>query len=336
MERALSLASNGLGFVSPNPLVGCVIVKNEAVIAEGYHRAYGKFHAERDTISNTNADLAGSTLYVNLEPCNHEGLTPACAPLIVERGISRVVIANMDTNPEVKGGGASYLRSQGVEVISGILEKEARALNRRFFTYHEKKRPYIILKWAETVDGFVGHGVDGKPPLSITSGEANSITHLWRAQESSILVGGGTVKTDNPSLNVRHVEGTDPLRIVLSKSYKDVSNSSLATDEFKSLIYCDLTEFNSTQKELVKWPYGDLNYLMEDLHKRGVQSILVEGGPATHNAFLKLGFWDEVRVWKSKTIFAQSGIKAAMIPEGKMSIKEFDAESLIEVFREDQ
>jgi diaminohydroxyphosphoribosylaminopyrimidine deaminase/5-amino-6-(5-phosphoribosylamino)uracil reductase len=218
MQRCFQLAENGLGYVAPNPLVGCVIVCDGKIISEGFHQQYGLNHAERNAILHV-ADkdlLKKSILYVNLEPCSHFGKTPPCADLIIERKIPKVVVSNLDSNPEVAGKGIERLQNAGIEVITGVLENQGRFLNRRFFTHIEKKRPYIILKWAKSLDGFMSSETE----RWITNEAMRNLVHKWRSEESAIMVGTNTVSTDNPKLNVRAYFGKNPLRITIDKNHR--------------------------------------------------------------------------------------------------------------------
>uniref|UniRef100_UPI003592F691 bifunctional diaminohydroxyphosphoribosylaminopyrimidine deaminase/5-amino-6-(5-phosphoribosylamino)uracil reductase RibD n=1 Tax=Persicitalea sp. TaxID=3100273 RepID=UPI003592F691 len=221
MQRALQLAEYGRGYVSPNPMVGCVLVADGRVIGEGWHRNYGGPHAEvqavRDAEKRGNADLLKSaTAYVTLEPCSHFGKTPPCANLLINKKIKKVVVANHDPNPLVAGRGLTLLKNAGIEVESGILAEEGQELNRRFFTFFCKKRPYIILKWAETADGFIGAA--GGKPIAISNGYSSQRVHRWRSEEDAILVGRNTAFNDNPRLNVRHWPGQNPVRVVLDRN----------------------------------------------------------------------------------------------------------------------
>jgi diaminohydroxyphosphoribosylaminopyrimidine deaminase/5-amino-6-(5-phosphoribosylamino)uracil reductase len=278
MRRCFQLAQNGLGYVSPNPMVGCVIVHDEQIISEGFHQQYGQHHAERNAIFRVaNEDvLKKSTLYVNLEPCSHFGKTPPCADLIIEKHIPKVVISNLDSNPEVGGQGIERLRNAGVEVITGILEDEGRYLNRRFFTRIEKKRPYIILKWAESLDGFMGNETERQ----ITNDAVRNLVHKWRSEESAIMVGTHTVLTDNPQLNVRAYFGKDPLRITIDRHHKLPKH---------------LHFFDQSQPTKI-FETTNLSEILNDLHAQKIQSIIVEGGAKLLQSFIEKNLWDEARI----------------------------------------
>ncbi len=222
MQRCLELAAKGLGNVAPNPMVGCVIVCDGEIVAEGYHEQYGCGHAEPNAIKQvSDAILKKSTLYVTLEPCSHHGKTPPCADLIISKGIKKVVIGNLDSNPLVSGRGIQKLKEAGIEVEHGILDKECRALNKRFFTFHEKKRPYIILKWAQTQDGFISHNPlpENKEDNWITGKESKALVHQWRGEEQAILIGYNTALVDNPLFTMhRLVKGKNPIRLIIDKT----------------------------------------------------------------------------------------------------------------------
>lgn len=310
MKRALELSVLGRGHVSPNPLVGCVIVHNNSILGEGWHKKYGGPHAEVNAIESVQDKslLKESTLYVNLEPCSHVGKTPPCADLLIKHQLKKVVIANLDTNPIVAGEGIKKLRSAGIEVTTGILEKEGRELNKRFFTFIEKKRPFILLKWAETSDGFMAReNYDSK---WISNEYSRQLVHKWRTEEDAVLVGTKTAFHDNPELTVRDWTGRNPVRIVLDRflrlsdklhvfdrSQKTICYNVLKHEEHPNLSLIRLTEENF------------INHLLEDLNKQKIQSVLVEGGATTLQLFMEAGLWDEARVFVSDKGFGK-GIAA--------------------------
>lgn len=305
MQRCLDLALRGAGKVSPNPMVGSVIVHDGVIISEGWHHEFGKDHAERDAILKIQGDprLSSSTLHVNLEPCAHYGKTPPCANLIIENKIPNVVIGSCDPFPEVNGKGIELLKTAGVNVVDGVLKKECDTLNRRFLSFHTKKRPYIILKWAETADGFMAP--ENKERIQISGPQAAMLLHKWRAEEAAILVGANTLMIDKPSLNVRFWEGKDPLRIVIDGNLKNR--------------YLDLTtlvfNFSKNTSEgpinFVKIPENNtLSHILQHLYNNHILSILVEGGAHTLKEFLKHDLWDEIRVIQSKKNRFQRGHKS--------------------------
>ncbi len=305
MQRCLQLAALGHGHVAPNPLVGCVIVHDEDIIGEGYHQAFGQAHAEINAI-NTVADqtiLAESTLYVNLEPCSHHGKTPPCVDFILDKGIKKVVIAQQDPNPLVAGKGIQLLKEVGVMVDVGILQKEAREMNRHFTIFHEKKRPYITLKWAESSDGFIAP-VATDPEYLNKKKISNPLTNRWvhklRAGHQAILVGANTAMLDNPQLNLRHWLGLNPLRIVVDPQLRLPSHLHLLDGGTPTLVIHDL-KVNAPQSMHPNIEYAglDLNtnligQLLDLLFAKGIQSLLVEGGKMVLHSFLSTASWDEV------------------------------------------
>ncbi len=316
MKRCFELALNGLRQVAPNPMVGCVIVKGKEIIAEGFHKEFGGAHAEVNAINSLapDFDLSDCTLYVNLEPCSHYGKTPPCSDLIIEKKIKKVVISNVDSNPLVGGKGIEKLKNAGIEVETGILEKEGRELNKRFFTFHEKKRPYIILKWAQTNDGFVS-----KLPLPlnksenwITCEESKRSVHLMRSQEQAIMVGTNTVINDNPELTVRLVEGKNPIRIILDKDLKLKSSFKVFNSAAETLVF---TEFRKTEAGNIKYFKIDfsekvIKQILDQLHVLNIQSVIIEGGTPLLQNFLKENLWDEAKVFVNPTKNFVIGIKA--------------------------
>ena len=301
INRCFQLAENGLGQVAPNPLVGCVIVHNDKIIAEGFHQNYGGNHAERNAILRVKDEnlLKESTLYVNLEPCSHFGKTPPCADFIIEKQIPRVVIANLDSNPEVGGKGIERLLNAGIEVVTGILEGEGRFLNRRFFTYIEKKRPYIILKFAQSLDGFMYNEND----RWITNAAMRNLVHKWRSEEPAIMVGTNTVLVDNPQLNVRAYFGKNPLRLTFDKNGTSLNNQS------KNLHFFD----NSQPTKI--YETTDLSEILADLHSQKIQALIVEGGPKLLQNFIDENLWDEARILTGNK-YLHSSLKAPEI-QGK-------------------
>jgi diaminohydroxyphosphoribosylaminopyrimidine deaminase/5-amino-6-(5-phosphoribosylamino)uracil reductase len=317
MQRAFDLATLGAGKVSPNPLVGCVVVHENKIIGEGWHQQFGEAHAEVNAI-NSVADkslIKESTIYVSLEPCSHFGKTPPCADLIIRMQAKRVVIANIDTNPLVGGKGIKKLQGANIDVKTGVLEIRGRELNKRFFTSVEKQRPWIILKWAQTADGFIAQkNFDSK---WISSEVSRKLVHKWRSEEDAILVGTNTARYDNPKLNVRLWNGRDPIRIVIDK--KLALDKSLHLFDQSQPTICYNLEINESQPNLeyVKLDSNSfLSELIRDLHLRKIQSVIVEGGAATLQGFIDLKLWDEARIFNSPSSF-QTGIKAPII-DGKV------------------
>lgn len=319
MLRCLELAKNGFGNVAPNPMVGCVIVCEGNVIGEGYHQEYGKAHAEVNTIHSVRDKslLQKSTLYVNLEPCAHFGKTPPCANLIVEHNIPRVVIGCVDSYSEVSGKGIEKLRNAGIEVTVGILENESLELNKRFFTFHNKKRPYIILKWAETQDGFI----DVERPFDklrvttadnwITSPLSKQLVHKWRSEEAAIMIGTTTALNDNPQLNVREWNGKNPTRIVIDLHDRLPQSLNLFDKSMPTIVFSLSKETSTNNLTYVKINEAKtlLQEALNELYKRSIQSVIVEGGATLLQSFIDQHLWDEARVFVGNKKFT-TGLKA--------------------------
>lgn len=338
MHRCLELARLGAGDVAPNPMVGSVIVRNGKIIGEGYHRKYGGPHAEVNAINAVTDPelLKNCTLYVSLEPCAHHGLTPPCSDLIIEKKIPEVVIGTVDPFSEVAGKGIEKLEKAGVEVTLGVLEKECRELNKRFFTFHERKRPYVILKWAQTIDGFID--VERSPesfgePTWITGDLALQLVHKIRSEESAILVGTNTAEKDNPSLTVRHWPGKNPYRLVLDKKLRLPNSLNLLNGMQKTLVFNarrngedGLTSFVKidAKKEI-------LPQIMAELYRRNILSVIVEGGRQLLKSFFYTGLWDEAHVFIGETCF-YDGIRAPQI-KGKLVASEILGNDQLKIFK---
>ena len=322
MHRCIELARNGLGNTAPNPMVGSVIVHKGKIIGEGYHRKCGEPHAEVNAINSVrNKDLLKeSTIYVNLEPCSHFGKTPPCANLIASLGIPKVIIGTVDTASHVSGKGIGILKSVGCDVKVGVLDKECRELNKRFFTFHEKGRPYIILKWAQTKDGFIDIKRKEDHPLQptwITNEYAKTLVHKWRAEEQSILVGTNTARQDNPSLTTRNWHGKNPLRVVLDQRFElpmdlklfDRSADTLiiAGEESKSLKKRKLPE--NIGIEFVDYSKELYTQLFKIFIQRNIQSLIIEGGEKVLTSFIQNDLWDEARIFTGDIKFFE-GVKA--------------------------
>ena len=330
MGRAIEIARNGLGHVAPNPLVGAVIVSNNQIIAEGFHAKYGESHAEIMAFAQADAvgaNLEGATLYVTLEPCTHTGKTPPCCEAIVARPVRRVVIATLDPNPAVHGKSIELLRAAGKEVKVGVLEEQAKELDRRFFTYHEKKRPYIILKWAQTLDGFIDvQRPDEEPHAWITNRKSQMLVHKWRSEEMAIIVGTNTALRDNPQLTVRYWNGRNPLRVVLDRKLRLPKELHLFDGSTPTLVIAgnnlqaatreaEFHDIPNTELILLDFMKGLEGILLTELYKRHVTSLIVEGGATLLNNFLKSGLWDEARVFVGNQ-FYRDGVRAPELPVG--------------------
>ena len=313
MKRALELANNGAGYVSPNPLVGCVIVHEDRIVGEGWHKKYGEAHAEVNAIKavDDKTILKDSTLYVNLEPCSHQGKTPPCADLIIQQGIQKVIIANRDNNPLVGGMGIKKLRDAGITVITDILSKEGQDLNKRFFTYMEKQRPYIILKWAETSDGFMAR--KNNDSRWISDEYSRQLVHKWRSEEDAVLVGSGTAWHDNPMLNVRDWSGRDPVRVVIDRYLKLGPNQHLFNHTQRTICYNLVKEEADENLIYVRLkPEHFIESMIQHLYSQKIQSVIVEGGGKILTSFIQTNLWDEARIFVSPQKFT-SGIPAPQI-----------------------
>ena len=318
MQRCIDLAQKGKGRVAPNPVVGSVIVYNGKVIGEGYHERFGSHHAEVNAINNVKDKslLSKCTLYVSLEPCSHFGKTPPCSDLIIKHKIPEVVIGCIDTYSEVSGTGIEKMRNAGIDVEIGIMGKRSRELNKRFFTFHEKKRPYIILKWAKSKDGFIAPK-DQKEPFWMTSKESKKLVHKWRSEEDAILIGRITAEKDNPSLTVREIKGDNPIRIVIDKDLKLSENLNLFNSESKTIIFNKIKSYNTSYSNYIKIDFNNLiNNILEELYKQNIQSIIIEGGTKTLQSFINDNLWDEARIFTANKKLVD-GVKVPTI-EGKI------------------
>ena len=317
MLRCLDLAYLGNGYVAPNPMVGCVIVHNDTIIGEGYHAKYGSDHAEVMAIKSVNDPslLKDATLYVSLEPCNHFGKTPPCVDRIIKAEIKKVVVGCEDIHSKVSGRGISALKDAGIEVVENVLQEKCEALNKRFFTFHKRKRPYVVLKWAQTKDGFLDRTRDAssKPKVNwISAPETKSLVHKWRAEEDAILVGRNTVLYDNPSLTVREWIGKNPVRIVIDSHLQTDIKGNVFSEGAKTLIL-NLEKNSSVENvEYIKIEETSTRCILNELYKRGIQSVLVEGGSRTLQYFIVDNAWDEARVIVGNQYF-EDGIKAPVI-----------------------
>jgi diaminohydroxyphosphoribosylaminopyrimidine deaminase/5-amino-6-(5-phosphoribosylamino)uracil reductase len=312
MHRCLQLAKLGAGHVAPNPMVGAVLVYQDKIIGEGYHKKFGEFHAEVNCI-NSVADIdkhliEKSTLYVSLEPCSHYGKTPPCSDLIIKSKIPEVVIGCVDVYKEVDGKGIAILQNAGVNVTIGILESECIELNKRFFTFHEKKRPYIILKWAQSANGKIGAK---NKRILISNDYTNRLVHKWRSEEASILIGTNTALADDPSLTTRSWKGNDPIRLVIDMDLSLPSTLKLFDKQIKTIIFNKIN--NEEEENLIFYkidPANNLQSLSDALYKIGIQSVLVEGGAKLLQSFIDEGSWDEASVIMNKELIIENGVDA--------------------------
>lgn len=316
LRRCIELALKGIGKVAPNPMVGAVLVYQNVIIGEGYHEAYGQAHAEVNCINSVAAVnrhlISSATLYVSLEPCSHFGKTPPCTNLILANRIPKVVIGSVDPYKEVDGKGIALLREKGVEVIVPVLENEANRLNRRFFLFHQQKRPYIILKWAESANGWIGRN---DAEIAISNSFTQKLVHRWRMEESAILVGTQTALTDNPRLNNRFYAGPSPIRMVIDRKLILPKQSYLLSDGKPTIIFNEVISMQEGAVKYVQLPAGNhwIQHILRFAYQHQIQSILVEGGKSLLQSFLEADCWDEIRVIKSLKpieLNSEEGVKA--------------------------
>ena len=316
MQRCIDLARKGIRSVAPNPMVGCVLVVNNKIIGEGYHQFFGGPHAEVNAVNNVlnTKALKKATLYVSLEPCSHMGKTAPCADLIIKKGIQNVVIGTRDPNPLVGGKGIEKLKNAGIEVEEGVLQDQCLELNKRFFTFHEKRRPYVILKWAQTLDGFLDRiREDNKQEVNwISAPETKTLVHKWRSEEQSILVGRNTILNDNPSLTVREYGGTNPIRLVIDSQLQISGSLNVYSEDAPTIVFNRLKDATEKNIEFVKIKETSTKNILDELYKRGIQSVFVEGGSRTLQYFIIDNVWDEARVIVGRKSFKE-GYKAPVI-----------------------
>lgn len=318
IAHCIEIARRGEYYVAPNPMVGAVLVRNsdEQILAQGWHQKYGEGHAEVNCFKNwemsshRDIDLSKCTLFVSLEPCSHYGKTPPCAKLIIEKGVGRVVVGMLDPNPLVAGKGIQMLRDAGIEVVVGVMENECRKLNKRFLCLHEKHRPYVVLKWAQTADGFVDRIRQNSEcrtqksdehlngALAISTPETKKIVHKMRAENMAIMVGTNTVLLDNPRLLNTHWEGRNPIRVTLDRKGVLPMDAKIFSDESETIVYRERTD----------WPS-----ILSDLANRNIHSILVEGGPTLLQHILKTGIWDEMHIEVAPELKIGEGVTAPKI-----------------------
>ena len=322
MHRCLQLAKMGTGNVAPNPMVGAVLVYENEIIGEGYHQQYGQAHAEVNCINNVSeanqSVIEKSTLYVSLEPCTHFGKTPPCADLIIKNKIPNVVIACRDSYEEVDGKGIQKLQQAGVNVIVGILEKEALELNKRFFTFHRKQRPYIILKWAQSKDAKIAR--QDFSALKISNDITNRMVHKWRSEEAAILVGTNTALHDNPSLTTRLWKGNNPVRLVLDLQLKLPLSLHLFDGSVKTIVFNQVKHEEENGVTFYKLSSGEdiISGLLNALYRLKIQSVLVEGGARLLQSFIDQNYWDEARIITNEQLIIESGINAPELKESNL------------------
>ena len=334
MEKCIDLAKKGIQDVSPNPMVGSIIVYNDEIIGQGYHEKYGSNHAEVNAINSVQDKslLKKSTLYVNLEPCCHHGKTPPCTDLIIEKKIPKVVIGCIDSYSKVSGNGIKKLRNNLIEVIDCVLEKKCKELNRRFFSFHEKKRPYIILKWAKSKDNYIAP-INQDKPFWMTCEKSKELVHRWRAQEDSILVGRKTVIADNPLLTVRLYNGKNPVRIIIDKNLTINQNLKIYNKEANTIILNQEKSLIDGKNIFVKIDFNNfLENMLNELYNRNILSVIVEGGAETINSFINRDLFDEIRVFTTTKIL-KNGIISPNIPKLNLLSKNIIDKDILEIFR---
>lgn len=342
IKRCIELAQNGFGTTYPNPMVGSVIVYEDKIIGEGWHKKAGEPHAEVNAVRSVKDKslLKKATIYVSLEPCSHFGKTPPCCDLIIEHKIPNVVVGTVDPNEKVAGKGIKKIIESGSNVIVGVLENECNELNKRFFTFHQKKRPYIILKWAESQDGFLAPEKETNPerkPVWITNPYSRQLVHKWRSEEQAILAGTQTVIDDNPKLNVRDWSGNNPVRVVLDQNSRISHDSFVFDDSVKTILFTksEITfSAKNTTFEVIDFNQNIVPQILAVLHQNQIQSIIIEGGLQTLQSFIDQNFWDEARIFIGKTSF-EKGTKAPNLPKKNVIKTHIQNDELIHVRNHD-
>ena len=322
MHRCLELARLGAGHVSPNPMVGAVLVYDNRIIGEGYHELYGKAHAEVNCINSVAATdrqlIDKSTIYVSLEPCAHHGKTPPCADLLIEKRVPRVVVGCRDPFPQVNGKGIEKLKAAGIKVQGGVLEKECIDLNRRFFTFHTRHRPFIVLKWAQSVNGLIARSGE----RTVISNEyTNRLVHRWRSEEAAILVGTRTALIDNPALTARLWTGPDPIRLVVDKQLQLPADLRLFDQKVKTIVFNQL-KHEEAGSHLIYYQIAEdsslVNQLLIACHQLKIQSILVEGGARLLQSFIDEDAWDEPRIITNNELHLPAGLPAPRLADAHL------------------
>ncbi len=342
IKRCIELAQNGLGTTYPNPMVGSVIVYENKIIGEGWHKKAGEPHAEVNAVRSVKDKslLKKATIYVSLEPCSHFGKTPPCCDLIIANEIPNVVVGTVDPNEKVAGKGIFKLIEAGANVTVGVLEEECNELNKRFFTFHQKKRPYIILKWAESRDGFLAPekiANQDRKPIWITNPYSRQLVHKWRTEEQAILVGTQTVVDDNPKLNARDWAGNNPIRIVIDQNNRIDSDSFIFDDTVKTIIFSSKalqSAKQNTQVETIDFSKKIVPQILDVLYQNQIQSVIIEGGRQTLQSFIDENMWDEARIFNGKSSFAsgtkapdisrKNGIKTNILNDELIQIRNYD------------
>lgn len=332
LKRCLELAKKALGKTFPNPLVGSVIVHEGKIIGEGFHQKAGEAHAEINAINSVKNKelLKESTIYVSLEPCSHFGKTPPCANKIAEIGFKKVVIGTLDSHEKVNGKGVEILQNAGIELSAGILEKESRDLNKRFFTFHERKRPYLILKWAQSADGFLDK--DFKT-TKISNSLVKQFVHTLRSEEHAILVGTQTALSDDPSLTTREISGRNPVRILIDLKLKVPRDAKIYNEDAPTIIFNSEKEETSGSIKFLKVEKENLvHQVMQKLFEENIQSVLIEGGSFTLQQFIDQNLWDEAIIIKNENLILESGTKAPQFNFEPYQVKDF-RDNIVEFYR---
>lgn len=326
MERCIELARLGAGMVAPNPMVGSVLVYNGRIIGEGYHQQYGQAHAEVNCINSVAPEdinlIPESVIYVSLEPCAHFGKTPPCADLVIKHRIKKVVIGCRDPFEEVNGKGIEKLQAAGIEVITGVMEQSCKDLNKHFFTFHNRKRPYIILKWAQSADGFMGASVQPSATdrVLISNDFTNRLVHKWRSEITSILIGTETALLDDPALTTRLWPGKNPTRLVIDRSLRLPVTLKVFDRSVTTIVFNRIT--SSDEDGLIYDKVADAEIFLEAVGKalfqRNINSVLVEGGSRLLQSFINAGMWDEARIITNRKLFLKEGVKAPVLNRGNI------------------
>lgn len=342
IKRCIELAQNGFGTTYPNPMVGSLIVYDNQIIGEGWHKKAGEPHAEVNAVRSVKDKslLSKATIYVSLEPCSHFGKTPPCCDLIIEHKIPHVVVGTVDPNEKVAGNGIKKLIAAGINVTVGVLEKECYELNKRFFTFHQKKRPYIILKWAESQDGFLApekQEDQKRKPIWITNRYSRQLVHKWRSEEQAILAGTQTIITDNPRLDTRDWYGNNPVRIVLDQNNRISKESFIFDNRVKTVVFTksktNLSSENTTF-EVIDFNQNIIPQILTILHQMQIQSIIIEGGQQTLQSFIDDNLWDEARVFIGKIDFTK-GTKAPVIQKRNVTKTSILSDELLNIRNHD-
>ncbi|KQO31676.1 riboflavin biosynthesis protein RibD [Flavobacterium sp. Leaf82] len=342
IKRCIKLAQNGFGTTYPNPMVGSVVVYENQIIGEGWHKKAGEPHAEVNAIRSVKDKslLKKATIYVSLEPCSHFGKTPPCCDLIIEHKIPNVVVGTVDPNEKVAGNGIKKLIAAGVNVVVGVLENECNELNKRFFTFHQKKRPYIILKWAESQNGFLSPEKEpnqDRKPFWITNQYSRQLVHKWRSEEQAILAGTQTVIEDNPKLNTRDWSGNNPVRVILDQNNRISKDSFIFDNTIKTIVFTKSETNSSTENtifEIIDFKQNIIPQILSVLYQHQIQSVIIEGGLQTLQSFIDEDIWDEARIFIGKAIFSK-GTKAPVTQKKNLTKTYLLGDELINIRNHD-